>query len=444
MTFLIALITTAVVLGIMILIHEFGHYAVAKYFGVRVEVFSIGFGKRLAGFTKGDTDYRISALPFGGYVKMAGENPMEDRTGAPDEFQSHPRWQRFFIALAGPVMNIGFAVILLAGAFMVHYEHDAFMDQPAVVGDIIPNTAASKAGVIAGDRIIRVEGVQNPTWEDVILKTMLNARNPVDLAIQRNGQILNIKLTPEPKGQQEFGYTGLVPDQQIIATYVDDTMPAYRAGLRIGDEIEAINGQHMASLPAIQRYLKENGQKPVDVQITRASKLLDLKGIVPVPAELDNGERYYRLGFTSNPTHVDRLPIGKAFKKSIEQNTKYGFLVIELVQKMATREVSIKQVDGPIGIGKAAGEAIRQPGWIPIVLLMAAISLNLGVFNLLPFPILDGGLILMLAIEGLMRRDINQRLKERIYQTAFVFLILFAALVIYNDVAKLGLTKFFS
>lgn len=443
MTFLIALITTAVVLGIMILIHEFGHYAVAKYFGVRVDVFSIGFGKRLFGFTKGDTDYRISVLPFGGYVKMAGENPMESRSGAPDEFQSKPRWQRFLIALAGPAMNIGFAIVLLAGAFMVHYEHDAFMDQPAVVGDTIPNTAAAKAGILAGDRIIRVQDVTNPTWEDVILKTMLSARNPVDLAIDRNGQIINVKITPEPRGTQEFGYTGLVPDQDIIVTAIDSSMPAYKAGMRIGDKIESVNGVNMASLPAVQRYLKENGPKPVTVQVSRNGQSLELANMIPVPADND-GERYYRLGFTSNPTHVDRLGFTAAVKKSIEQNTKYAFLVVELVQKMATREVSIKQVDGPIGIGKAAGEAIRQPGWIPIVLLMAAISLNLGVFNLLPIPILDGGLILMLAIEGLIRRDINQRIKERIYQTAFVFLILFAALVIYNDVAKLGLSKIFS
>jgi regulator of sigma E protease len=442
MTFLIALLTTAVVLGIMILIHEFGHYAVAKFFGVRVEVFSIGFGKRLVGFTKGDTDYRISALPFGGYVKMAGENPMEDRTGAPDEFQSHPRWQRFFIALAGPVMNIGFAVILLTGAYMVHYEHEAFMDQPAVVGDIFPDSAAAKAGIIGGDRIIRIEGVQDPTWEDVILKTMLKAKNPVDLTIQRGTQIINVKLTPEPRGPQEFGYTGLIADQQILVTDINETMPAYRAGMRIGDEIEAVDGQHMASVAAVQRYLKNKGQKPVTVQITRRGQLLDLRDVTPVPDKTETGETYYRLGFTSNPTHVDRLPFGKAVKKSVEQNTKYAFLVVELVQKMAVGEVSPKQVDGPIGIGKAAGEAIRQPGWIPIILLTAAISLNLGIFNLLPFPILDGGLILMLAIEGAMRRDINQRLKERIYQTAFVFLILFAALVIYNDVAKLGLKIF--
>src|SRR5215471_20392404 len=157
-----------VFLGILILVHEFGHYAAAKLCGVRVEVFSIGFGKRLLGFRKGDTDYRVSLLPLGGYVKMAGENPLESHTGAPDEFTSHPRWQRFVIAAAGPAMNILLAIGLLTGVNMVHYEHPVYLEQPALIGWVVENSAAEKAGVHAGDRIVRIDGWQNPTWEDVV------------------------------------------------------------------------------------------------------------------------------------------------------------------------------------------------------------------------------------------------------------------------------------
>ncbi len=177
-----------VFLGILILVHEFGHYAAAKLCGVRVEVFSLGFGKRLLGFRKGDTDYRISALPLGGYVKMAGENPLESHTGAPDEFTSHPRWQRFVIALAGPAMNILLAVGVLTGVNMVHYEHAKFLDEPAVVGEVEPNSPADKAGIRPGDRIVRIDGWQNPTWEDVGLKSAIQRKIPIDVAVQRGNQ----------------------------------------------------------------------------------------------------------------------------------------------------------------------------------------------------------------------------------------------------------------
>src|SRR6516225_9562679 len=196
-SFLIAVASMAVVLGIMILVHELGHFAAAKFFGVRVDVFSIGFGKRLIGFRRGETDYRISALPLGGYVKMAGENPLEARSGAPDEFMSHPRWQRFVIAVAGPAMNILLAIALLTGVFMVRYEHPIYLDQPAVIGWVRENSPAAKSGVQQGDRIVRIEGVQNPTWEDVILKVVTSPKQPVDVAIQRDNQILEKKIQPD-------------------------------------------------------------------------------------------------------------------------------------------------------------------------------------------------------------------------------------------------------
>src|ERR1035441_2705901 len=171
--FLTSLVAVVAVLGFMILIHEFGHYAVAKLLGVRVEVFSIGFGKRLIGFRKGDTDYRIAAIPLGGYVKMSGENPMEERTGDPAEFMSHSRWHRFLIAIAGPSMNILLAIFLLTAVYMVHYEYPVFFDQPVVIAWVKQDSAAAKIGLQAGDRIIRLDGIQNPTWEQIGPRIML-------------------------------------------------------------------------------------------------------------------------------------------------------------------------------------------------------------------------------------------------------------------------------
>src|SRR5947209_16573030 len=186
--FVTAVLAMIIVLGFMILIHEFGHYAAAKFFKVRVEVFSIGFGTRLLGFRRGDTDYRISAIPLGGYVKMSGENPMDERTGDPAEFLSHPRWQRFVIAVAGPLMNILLAVFLLTAVYMVHYEYQAYLDQPAVIDAIRHDSPAEKAGLQRGDQIIRVDGIENPTWDQLQPKVWLSPNQPLTITIRRGDQ----------------------------------------------------------------------------------------------------------------------------------------------------------------------------------------------------------------------------------------------------------------
>jgi len=426
----------AVVLGIMILVHEFGHYAAAKLFGVRVDIFSIGFGKRLLGFRKGDTDYRISALPLGGYVKMAGENPLESHSGAPDEFSSHPRWQRFVIAAAGPAMNILLAVGLLTGVNMVHYEHPVYLDQPALVGWVTENSAAEKAGIKAGDRIVSIDGWQNPTWEDVVLKSAIQTNKPLNVAVQRGNDFLETEIAPssnwaDPEQMRSIGW---VPDEPILVTQLEPKMPAAQAGIHMGDQIVAVDGAPVRSLMAVIRDLQKSNGKPVEISALRNGQVMKFTA-TPVMT-VDGGQKRYRLGFQSEPVTVSKLSFSAALSRSLDQNKKYSLLIVDLVRKMVRRETSIKQMEGPIGIARASGEAASQPGWTPLLALMAGISLNLGIFNLLPIPILDGGMILMLAVEGLLRRDISLRIKERIYQTAFVFLVLFAVVVIYNDIVK--------
>jgi regulator of sigma E protease len=439
--FLTSIVAMAAVLGIMIVVHEFGHFAAAKLLGVRVEVFSVGFGKRLFGFRRDETDYRLSAIPLGGYVKMSGENPMDQRTGDKGEFMSHPRWHRFVIAAAGPFMNIVLAVGLLTGVFMVRYEHPVYLDQPAVIGWVLEGSSADKAGIQAGDRIVRVGKIQNPVWEDVLPQVVLSPNQPVSLAIQRGNEILEKTITPTPVGPEQFGSPGWLPDEPNTVTDLDPGMPAQKAGVRVGDVIVALNGISMRSMPMVSRYIQENGSKPVDVTVQRDGQQITYR-INPVQSEVE-GEKRFRVGIRSDPQHVDKLPLTKAIAKSLDQNKKNSFLILELVEKMVRRKVSMKQVEGPIGIARASGEAARQPGWTPLLSLMAAISLNLGIFNLFPIPILDGGVILLLGVESIMRRDISQPIKERIYQAAFVFLILFAVMVIYNDLVKTlpGLTQ---
>lgn len=434
--FLTSLAAVAVVLGVMITVHEFGHFAAAKYFGVRVEQFAIGFGKRLIGFRRGETDYRINLLPLGGYVKMSGENPMEPHTGDPGEFTSHPRWQRFIIAFAGPFMNIMLAIVLLTGVYMVRYEHPVYLEHPAVIGWVLEGSPADKAGIQPGDRIVRIEDLQNPTWEDVLPKVVLSPGHPVDLAIERNGQILQKTIVPTPIGPEQFGNPGWLPDQPNVITDLDPDMPAAKAGIKPGDIIVAVNGEATRSMPAVFRLLQQNKDKPVEVTVVRNGQEMKFTVTPRAVTDKDSGEQVYRLGVSSNPQAVERLPFGKALAKSIQQNRKNSVLILELVQKMVRREVSMRQIEGPIRIAQVSGEAARQEGWTPLLSLMAAISLNLGIFNLFPFPILDGGVILLLAIESVRRRDISLPVKERIYQLAFVLLILFAVVVIYNDLVK--------
>jgi len=429
--FLTSLIAVVAVLGFMILIHEFGHYAVAKWLGVRVEQFAIGFGKRLIGFRRGETDYRINAIPLGGYVKMSGENPLDERTGDPREFLSHSRWHRFLIAIAGPTMNILLAVVLLTTVYMVHYEYPAVYDDPTYIGWVAKDTPAARAGLEIGDHITRVEDIQNPTWEQVRLKEAMSPGQPLSLAVERNGQTLEKTVVPDAMGVDQIGYAGWAPKEDTV-TIVDlqDDMPAAKAGLKEGDKIVALDGKPVAALAEMIESLAVTKGKPINLTVLRNG---EKKTFTLQPILL---EKRYRVGIGTEQMKVKTLPFAAAFSKSLVENRQNALLILELVKKMAQRKISLRSVEGPIRIGQAAGEAARSKGWTPLMGLTAAISLNLGIFNLLPIPILDGGVILFLLIEGLMRRDISMNIKERVYQAAFVFLVLFAVMVIYNDLLK--------
>jgi len=435
--FFISVAAVAVVLGFMILIHEFGHYAVAKLLKVRVEVFSIGFGKRLLGFRKGDTDYRISAIPLGGYVKMSGENPMDERTGDPAEFMSHSRWHRFLIAIAGPSMNILLAIFLLTVVYMVHYEYPMFLDKPAVIEGIKHDSAAAQAGLQPGDRIVKVDNIDNPTWEQLQPRVWLSPNQPLTVTIQRGDQTFQKTIVPQPVTTSEVGSAGWYPGEPVVVGRVESGTPAAKAGIKEDDRIVALDGQPLPSIESMIERLQQTKDTPVNLTVIRKGQTLSFS-LRPVLSKTeDPKEQRYRLGFLNkSETKVTTLPFVQAFTLSLEQNKKYSLLILELAKKLVQGKVSPRMVSGPIGIAQDAGYAAQQKGWTPLMELTAGISLNLGIFNLLPIPILDGGVILFLLIEGLMRRDVSLRIKERVYQAAFVFLVLFAVMVIYNDLMK--------
>ena len=435
--FLISVAAVAVVLGFMILIHEFGHYAVAKLLGGRVEQFAIGSGKRLVGFHRGGTDYRITALPLGGYVKMSGENPMDERTGDPGEFMSHPRWHRFLIAIAGPTMNVLLAIFLLTAVYMIHYEYPMFLDKPAVIEGLKHDSPAEKAGFQLGDRIIKVDGIDNPTWEQLQPRVWLSANQPLAVTIQRGNQLLQKTLVPQAVTSSEVGSAGWFPAEPVVVGRIEPKTPAAKAGIKEDDRIVAMDGQPLPSIETMIERLQETRDKPVDLTVLRGNQNLNFHLTPVLSATEDPKEQRYRLGFLNkSETKVTTLPFAQALSLSLDQNKKYSLLILELAKKLIQGKVSPRMVSGPIGIAQDAGYAAQQKGWTPLMELTAGISLNLGIFNLLPIPILDGGVILFLLIESLMRRDVSLRIKERVYQAAFVFLVLFAVMVIYNDLMK--------
>jgi regulator of sigma E protease len=324
---------------------------------------------------------------------------------------------------------------------MVHYEYPVFLNQPAVVAWVDADSPAAKGGIQPGDRITSIDGVQNPTWEQLEPRVMLNPNRALDVTIQRGSDFLHKTIVPEPSKISQVGFAGWDPIQPLTITHLEKDMPAEKAGIKVGDEITAMNGKPVPALSAMIESLKQTKNSPINMTVRRDGKDLTFT-LQPKLADVDGTqEQRYRIGIESLPTKVGKLGFSEALSRSIDTNKKTSLLILELVQKLVRRQISMRTIEGPIGIGRAAGEAATEKGWTPLLALTSAISLNLGIFNLLPIPIMDGGVILLLALEGIMRRDISIRIKERIYQAAFVFLVLFAVMVIYNDLQKTGLIQ---
>jgi regulator of sigma E protease len=431
--FLVMAVSVSIVLGIMVLVHEWGHFIVAKSFGVRVDIFSIGFGPRLWGYKRGDTDYRVSALPLGGYVKMAGDNPLEDRKGDPDEFLSKPRWQRVLIALAGPAMNIILSVILVAGIYMRGSKQPAFLDRQMVLVGVLQDSAGQKAGLMPGDRIVSVNGVSNPTWDRAQLELMSTLPgHTLSIVADRNGQQLSLSVPAAASVEEDFGY----PQDRLIVSAVSPGTPAERSGLMAGDVIVKVNGIALANGAEFPPIVEKSQSQPLDLEVQRGDRTLHVQ-IRPQQVSASNGVPRWQIGVLRTGDLVDRrLSFGAAIVESVGMNALMARQISYVVVELFRGNISLKQLEGPLGIARESGRAAKQ-GATELLSLMAMIGVNLAVLNLLPIPPLDGGHILMLFIEGTIRRDLSVRVKERFVTVSMVFLLLVFAIVMYNDVLRL-------
>ncbi len=425
------------VLGVMVLLHEYGHFIAAKLCGVRVDVFSIGFGPRIWGVKRGDTDYRISALPLGGYVRMAGDNPVEERTGAPYEFLSRPRWQRCIIAVAGPAMNVFLTFAILFGIYWFKgMPADRYLSEPAQVAALPSDVKADPAHVIPGDRITAVNATKTPTWESVMEQVSKSKPgDSINLTVQRDGGPVNLtEQIPQSANAMDavVGYPALsaVLDEVAIGT------PAERAGLKRDDTIVAVNGQPVVSWMQLTDQVQDSGGRTVHFVVRRDGKDIPID-VTPAKGMDADGQMTWEVGVMRKTDETyDRQNFLDSLKDAGVATYASTRGIGQVLAGLFSGKVSVRDLQSVVSIARES-ERAAEHGPMRLLEWTAIISLNLGLINLLPIPILDGGHVLMLAIEGAMRRDLSVAFKERFVQVGLVFLLGFFALVMYNDILKI-------
>ena len=424
---LIAFAAFLLVLGVIVFIHELGHFVVAKLFGVRVLVFSLGFGKRLWGFDWKGTDMRIAAIPFGGYVQMWGELP-EDRTGAPDEFPSKPRWQRILIYLAGPAMNVVLSVGLIAAAFMSGIAEQAYQNMPPLIAQVLDGSRAKAAGLTEGDRVLAVDGESIESWDDLDFAIRLAPEQPVNLLVERGGARLEVVVTPEKLPPYDIGEAGIIPPFTPSVSLVLDGTPADRAGFEPGDVLRRVDGQPVNTADDFVTYVTERPNVEVVVTVERGNAMID----VPVtPALVEGrGQVGIQIGL------FRKLPLFEAIDASVQYNIEIVSKSVALLGKLLTNQVAPKSaLSGPIEIANISGRAAKR-GWKELIFTMGFLSISIGFMNLLPIPVLDGGHITILLVESVIRRDLSLVIKERLTQVGFMLLMMLMVMVLYFDLAK--------
>ena len=427
------LLAFAFVLGVLVFVHELGHFLMARWHGVRVLVFSLGFGPKIFKVRRGDTEYRISAIPLGGYVKMAGESPEEQRTGAPDEFLSKTKWQRFQVLIMGPIMNIVLAVLLLWVVLMQGGQVPAYQDAAVVLGVVNADSPAARAGLRAGDRVLRVDGVETATWDKFFQEIGMKPDRDVEVTVVRDGREERIKVRPEPQTEYEVGDIGVLPDVYPIIPAVFAGDPAEKAGIKPGDVILSINGRRVVFSRHVQEVIAQNAGKPMEMRLRREGKEVT---VTVTPEKRDDAAAWIGISISNETLNFRPGPL-EAFGISVQKNIEYSGLILKTLWGLITGATSPRQLMGPVGIAKISGES-AQAGWIALFAVMASISLNLGLLNLMPIPVLDGGHILIMGLETIARRDFSMQVKEKMFLAGFVLLMMLMVTVIYNDLTRIS------
>jgi regulator of sigma E protease len=430
---LTTLLSFLFVLGVLIFVHELGHFLMARRHGVRVITFSLGFGPKILKVVRNETEYCISVIPLGGYVKMAGETPDDPRSGHPDEFLSKTKWQRFQILFAGPAMNILLAVALLAFVLSQGVRVKAYLEDPPVVAAVENGSPAQRAGVMPGDKILAVAGREVSNWEQLEIAIVTRrADREFALSLLREGRPVTLTLMPVAQGRYEVPDIGILPDTHPYVLSVIPGDRAEQAGLKPGDVILSIDGQTIASQVQLIQVVSRSAGKQIEIRVRRGSEELTLRG---TPEQ--RGARAM-LGFTPMDPFKEFMPGPlEALRLSVIRNFENSGLIFRTLGGLFTGETSVKALQGPVGIAQLSGESAEE-GFISLLGLMAMLSINLGIINLMPVPVLDGGHIVIMALEGIARRDFSMQVKEKMLLAGFVVLMMLMVTVIYNDLTRIS------
>lgn len=427
-----------ITLGVLIFIHEFGHFIVAKRSGVRVEVFSLGFGPKLFGVRKGETLYKVSALPLGGYVKLTGEDPSSEDAGHPRSFAKKSLRQRFAVVFAGPAMNLLLALVLMPLVFILGRPMPAYLEKPAVVTQVLPESVAEKAALQAGDRIVQVDGAETATWEDLMQAVLLRPEQSFEMTWQRDGKTMTATVLVPAGEKGQPGALGVEPPYLAAESpRIDAVSPggaAAVAGLQEGDAVSAVNGVPIQTWSQMSKQVQASKGQELTIEAQRAGSVV----VVQIKPTWDEGLSRYLLGVRKNPglageRIIRKYPFWAAVKRGTAENIRLSSLTLQVVGRLLTFQLSYKSLGGPIRIAQASASA-AESGLPNLIFFMAFLSIQLGILNLLPIPVLDGGHLFFMGFEAILRRPVSQRVQGIATQVGLFVLLFLMLIVTVNDI----------